>query len=197
MAAEAHVPELYSLLNDESFVIREAAAYPLARLEGVKALPLLFQAFTHGFREGHDNDGLSEIIAHLLETNQREAVPLLLQMLKSPDEEIRANAAWALGFTASQITSDVLLEALETETVPKVRSAITGSLSSFHDSEKVFDKLLELMNDSDEQVKIDAISGLGYLGNQKAIPYLKEVLTKPSSSRVQEFAEYALKNLKS
>jgi HEAT repeat protein len=197
MAEEANVPELYSLLNDENFWIREMAAYPLARLEGVKALPSLFQALTRGFQEGHDNDGLSAIIAQLLETNQEKATPLLLQILKSPDEETRANAAWALGFTASQIMPTVLLQVLETETIPKVRSAITGSLSSFHNSAEVFDKLLELMNDSDEQVKIDAIAGIGYLGNKKAIPHLKEVLAKSSSSRVQEFAEYALKNLES
>lgn len=197
VADESHVPELYSLLNDESFFVREAVASSLARLEGVKALPYLFQAYTRGFQEGHDNDGLTATITELLEEKQEEATPFLLDMLKSTDAETRANAAWALGFTASQIMPDVLLSLLETESVQEVRQAIVGSLGSFGRSPEAINKLIELLTDNNEQVKIAAISALGYMGIKQAIIPLEEVLEKSTSSRVQEFVKDALKNLNS
>lgn len=197
VADESHVPELYSLLNDESFFVREAVASSLARLEGVKALPYLFQAYTRGFQEGHDNDGLTATITELLEEKQEEATPFLLDMLKSTDAETRANAAWALGFTASQIMPDVLLSLLETESVQEVRQAIVGSLGSFDRSPEAINKLIELLTDNNEQVKIAAISALGYMGIKQAIIPLEEVLEKSTSSRVQEFVKDALKNLNS
>lgn len=197
LADESNIPELYSLLNDESFFVREAAAFPLVRLEGARALTALFQAYTRGFQEGHDNDGLSMTIIELLEAKPEEVAPLLLDMLKSTDHETRANAAWALGFTASQITPDVLLKQLETESVQEVRRAIIGSLGSFHESSEVIRKLIEQLNDSNEQIKIEAILALGSMGNKVAVAPLKEVLEKSNNGRVQEFAKYALKRLSS
>jgi HEAT repeat protein len=195
VADESHVPELYSLLNDESFVVREAAASPLARLEGVKALPYLLQAYTRGFQDGHDNDGLTATITDLLDDMSEEVAPLLLEMLHSEESETRANAAWALGFTASQIKPNVLLDLLESENNPKVRLAVIGSLSSFTGSSEVAEKLISLLSDTDEQVRINVISSLGYLDNQIAIAPLKEILKETINDRIREFTEYALKNL--
>jgi HEAT repeat protein len=195
VADKSHIPELYSLLDDESFYIREAAASPLARLEGIKALPYLFQAYTRGIQDGHDNDGLTTTIADLLEENVKEIAPLLVEMLQSPNSETRFNAAWALGFTASQIKPNILLDLLETENNPKVRSAIIGSLSSFTGSTDVAEKLLSLLNEQDEEARIDVISSLGYLGNKMAIAPLKDLLKETTSSRIREFTNYALKNL--
>ena len=195
MADGSHVPELYILLNDEDFVIREAAASPLARLEGVKALPQLFQAFTRGFQDGHDNDRLTATITDLLEEKEEEATPLLLEMLQSPDNETRANAIWALGYTASQIKPNVLLDLLETENNQEVRSVIIGSLSSFTGSSEVAEKLLSLLGEVHEQVRIDVISSLGFLGNKIAIDPLQELLKEPINESLREHITFALKNL--
>ena len=195
VADESDIPELYSLLNDKSFFIREAVASPLSRLEGAKALPHLFQAYKRGFQDGHDNDGLTATITDLLEEKAEEIAPLLLEMLHSTDSETRANAAWALGFTASQIKPQILLDLLESENNQEVRLAIIGSLSSFTGSSEVADKLISLLNEKDEQVRINVISSLGYLGNKKAVVALKEILKETMSDRIQEFTKYALKNL--
>jgi len=194
-ADESHIPELYSLLDDESFYIREAAASPLARLEGKKALPYLFQAYTRGIEDGHDNDGLTTTIAELLEEKAEEIAPLLVEMLQNPKSETRFNAAWALGFTTSEISPNVLLDLLETENNPEVRSAIIGSLSSFNRSSVVAEKLLSLLNEPDEEVRINVISSLGYLGNKTAIAPLKDLLKETTSSKIREFTNHALKNL--
>jgi HEAT repeat protein len=68
-------------------------------------------------------------------------------------------------------------------------------LSSFTGSSEVADKLISLLNEKDEQVRINVISSLGYLGNKKAVIPLKEILKETMSDRIQEFTKYALKNL--
>jgi HEAT repeat protein len=195
MADESHIQELYSLLNDESYFVREAVASPLARLEGIKVLPHLFQAYTLGFQDGHDNDGLSVTIVGLLEENKEDVTPLLLEMLQSEDVDTRANAAWALGFTASQIKPRILLELLESESNQKVRLATIGALSSFTGYSEVIEKLLSLLGETDEQVRIDVVSALGYLGDKRAIAPIKKILEESTNGRIHEFAEYALKRL--
>ena len=197
VANENHVPDLYALLNDESFFVREVAASPLARLEGIKALPFLFHAYTRGFQDGHDNDGLTTTIIVLLEENEKKVTPLLLKMLESTDSETRENAAWALGFTASQISPHVLLNLLETDSNHKVRLAAIGALGSFSGSPEVIDKLITLLNDPDEQTRIEVISSLGCLKDKRIVVPLKEILEKPASSRIREFVKHALKNINS
>jgi len=194
IADETCVTDLYDLLDDEDFFVREAAAEPLATLEGIKALPALFQALTRGFQDGHDNDGLSTTIIGLLESKKSAVVPLLLKMADAQISETRSNAAWALGFVAEALTPLPLLTLLRDNNA-EVRAAAAGSLSSFKNDPRVVDELLKAMQDSNEQVCVSVISALGYLGDERAIDPLRSVL-KDSRSRVRWWAEYALKQLK-
>ena len=59
------VPRLIDLLNDESFFVREAAAWPLSDLGQVEAFPQLLKAYQRGLVEGHDNDGFSAALISL------------------------------------------------------------------------------------------------------------------------------------
>lgn len=196
-ADETNISELYLLLGDDSFFIREAAAFPLARLEGVRALPALFRAYTRGFQDGHDNDGMNVAIGGLLEENQLAALLLLENMLLNENNDVRANAAWALGFVAKQISPAILLNLLEIESDLEVKLAAIGSLSSFNGYPEVVGKLISLLGDANEQVVIGAISSLGYLGDKSAIVPVKEVLQKTTNSQVREFVKFAIKQLSS
>lgn len=196
-ADETNISELYSMLEDDSFFIREAAAFPLARLEGVRALPALFQAFTRGIQDGHDNDGMCVAIGDLLEENQQAALPLLENMLLDEDKDVRANAAWALGYVAEQISPGILLSLLENESDLEVRLAAIGSLDSFNGYPEVVDKLISLLSEANEQVLIAAISSLGYLGDKRAIAPLKIILQKTASSKIRRFAKSSIKQLNS
>jgi HEAT repeat protein len=192
-----NISELYSLLEDDSFFIREAAAFPLARLEGVRALPALFRAFTRGIQDGHDNDGMNAAIGELLDENQQAALPFLENMLLDEEKDVRANGAWALGFVAEHISPAILLNLLENESDLDVRLAAIGSLSSFEGYPEVVEKLIRLLDDANEQVLIGAISSLGYLGDKRAIAPVKEVLHKTANKRVREFVQFAIKQLNS
>jgi hypothetical protein len=101
-ADKSDLPRLRRLVVEgEDFYVREAAARPLARLDGARALPLLFEALNKGRRENHDNDGLDDTIVGLLQSFPRKVAPLLFRMSASTRDEDRANAAWALEFLAA------------------------------------------------------------------------------------------------
>jgi HEAT repeat protein len=196
-ADESRLPELRRLLmQGDNFFVREAAAFPVARLEGLRALPALVHAKQRGSEEGHDNDGLNTLMADLVESHQVEAVPLLLRMLAEPSEESRSAAAWLLGFVAEAASPDALLAVLD-DPSPHVRAAAAGSLSSFPNISGVADALIRLLGaDVDEQVRVSAASALGYLGDKRALPALRRAFEDPEE-RVRTFASYAVSKLES
>src|SRR5438128_3315362 len=128
-ADESWLPRLRRLLAESrDFFVREAAATPIARLEGLQALPQLLHALHLAEEEGHDNDGLGALISDLVWANPQQAAPMLHQMLCASSEQ-RRDAAWLWGFAAEVVTPEPLLAALD-DPSPRVRSAAAGSLGS-------------------------------------------------------------------
>lgn len=193
IADESHVPELYALLQEPNFFIRESAADPLARLEGVRALPALLQALTRGSQQGHDDDTLRSIIVGLLKAHRSEAAPMLLEILDNDVATTRSNAAWALDYVSSAISAEPLLKALR-DAAPDVRSAAAGSLCNFEENPQVVDELIRVLQDSDEQVRASAAMSLGFLDDKRAVPALRDALRDPSD-KVRCFAALALEDL--
>ena len=76
---ETWLPRLHQLLAEgRDFWVREAAAYPIARLEGLKALPQLLHALQLGVRDGHDNDGLVTLIVGLVQADSGASGPYVI-----------------------------------------------------------------------------------------------------------------------
>ena len=194
IANESHIPQLQRLLQDDNFFIRETAAGPYAQLMGVRALPLLLQAQIRGYEDGHDNDGLDAVIMELVEVRKTEISSTLLEMLTKENPKTRAQAAWLLGFVASEINPTPLFEALHDES-PRVRAEAAGALSSFAGHPNVLEALLDALNDQDEQVRVSVVSALGDLGDTRALSALQTVL-QDSSERVWCMATDAIKQLK-
>jgi HEAT repeat protein len=179
LAEPSDVPRLRELLRQgKNFFVREAAATPLARLEGARALPWLFEAKGAGEREGHDNDGLCFTIMELLQGHPEEVSPLLLEMLGGQKPQDRRNAAWASGFLPAAIAAEPLLAAVR-DSSPGVRSAAVGSLASIKRDERVLRVLLGALQDPDEGVRISSAASLGYFGDQRAVPALRDALRDP------------------
>jgi HEAT repeat protein len=192
VANQSHIPDLYRLIQNDDWFIREAVAVPLARLEGARALLFLFHALTRGQQQGQDNDGLSATIVGVLEEHREACAWLLLSMLTDPDSTRRAQAAWALGWQPPEVGYGPLLTALR-DCDPKVRGAAAGSLGGY-EVEGIVDALLPLLQDVDEQVRVDVAVALGYRGDTRAIPALQTAL-HDSSERIRSFAKYALERL--
>ena len=193
-ADESWLPRLHQLLaKGRDFFVREAAAVPIARLEGLRALPQLLHALQLGEEEGHDNDGLGSVVSDLVWANPEEAAPVLLQMIRAPSGRHRSDSAWLWGYAARALTPEPLL-ALLSDPNPRVRSAAIGSLGSFRGREDVFARMVRALEDPEERVRCSAASALGFYGDRRAIPPLRHMLAE-SSDRVRYIVEYALQQL--
>jgi HEAT repeat protein len=193
-ADESWLPRLHHLLaHGENFFVREAAAEPIARLEGIRALPQLLHALELGSKEGHDNDGLGSIVTNLVYSHPQETAAQLLEMIGDPADRRRSQAAWLWGYVHEYVSLEPLLE-LARDPNARVRSAAVGSLSSFNERADVVPALLKALTDDDEQVRVKAASGLGYLGDQRAVPELHRALHDPAE-RVRLFAGIGLEKL--
>jgi HEAT repeat protein len=194
VADASRLPDLHRLLTDAQFFVREAAAIPIARIEGLRALPDLLSAHQRGSEDGHDNDGLSTVIANLVASAPREAALLLLGMLVDSSDRTRGAAAWLLGFVSEEANAEPLLAALR-DPSSRVRAAAAGSLSSFAGRAGVFEGLVRgLGEDTDEDVRVSAASALGYLGDERALTALQKAQADPAE-RVRDFATHAIGKL--
>ena len=187
--------ELYKLLDCDDFAIREWVASPIANMDGIKALRPLLKSLTRGEEDGHDNDGLCNVLTGLLESNKREAKTILLELLSGDDIHDKENALWAMGFIASEISSDCLLKYLK-DPSPKIRATVIGSLTSFEDDPKAFEGIFSALDDEDEKVKIVAIYDIRYFKNPKTIEHLKQMEQMEHSQNVREAINYTLECLK-
>lgn len=93
----ADVQRLLGLLDDDSFFVREAAAWPLAELAGPSVLQDLFVAYQRGFDEGHDNDGFTAAILEIPALHP--AAKLAIQsIIETSSEPMKGHARWLLEF---------------------------------------------------------------------------------------------------
>ncbi|MBI3482601.1 MAG: HEAT repeat domain-containing protein, partial [Bacteroidetes bacterium] len=138
VAGPEHVKELYSLLQSPNFFVRETAAVPLTRLEGIKVLPHLFRAMEQGELDGHDNDSLTNTLIGLIESNKKKVTPLLLDMLKSSENGARADAVWALGFVTAQVEPSIFIDLVRNDKDAEIRSMAASALQSYSGGKKKY-----------------------------------------------------------
>ena len=97
-ASAEDLPRLLELLKDESFFVREAAAWALSDMERLDVLPALLAAYQRGFEEGLDNDGFSAALADLVSANPEEARSRLEAIAKDSSHPTQTHARWLLEF---------------------------------------------------------------------------------------------------
>ncbi len=97
-ASAEDVPRLCELLGDESFFVREAAAWPLTELAGVAHLPELLRAYQRGLEDGHDNDGFTTALTDMAQSDPVRVGQTLGAIARSGDKSMRENAEWLLTF---------------------------------------------------------------------------------------------------
>lgn len=95
-ATHADLPWLRSLLADESALVREAGAWPIADLEGLPAIRDLMIAYQRGLDEGQDNDGFTALLIDMVSSNSGAAEQHLHLLTNDPNPGVRENARWLL-----------------------------------------------------------------------------------------------------
>ena len=97
-ASEEDIPRLLALLESEDFFLREAAAWPLAELNGPLHLRQLLVAYQRGFDDGHDNDGFTAALLEIPSLFPTQAPVALSKFIELAEEPLRGHAAWLFEF---------------------------------------------------------------------------------------------------
>lgn len=103
-ASAEDIPALLGLLDTGDFFVREAAAWPLAKLAGLDYLPQLLSVYQLGFDEGHDNDGFSAALLEIPALFPAEARRVIEALARSLGEPLRGHAEWLLEFCQPEVT---------------------------------------------------------------------------------------------
>lgn len=242
---EAILP-LIELLKDKELFVRGCAAYALGQIQATEAFPSLIELLKEKevyFKEPQSYqlvkiDGEERlVILHVLSTvrqsaayalnkiQPKEAVLVLVELLKDKKSLVRGNAASSLGEIQANETVPILTTLLrDNETyvrektalalgrmkaavavslliqllkdnVSNVREKAAWALGTIRAQEAV-SSLIELLKDKETDVRASAAFALSQIQAQKAIPSLIELL-KDKESDVRGRAAYALGQIKS
>jgi HEAT repeat protein len=123
------------------------------------------------------------------------AVPLIAKFHSHPSPDIRFAVAFSLGQYANDDLSVESLLRLTEDTDTRVRDWATFGLGVLgnQDSSAIRDALFRSLIDSDEDVREEAMVGLGKRKDRRVLPYLFAALKGPEVKvRVAEAASYLL-----
>ena len=115
--------------------------------------------------------------------------------MESSDSADRPDAAWLLDFIHQVIPADIFVR-LAADESPRVRKSACDSLASLKGHEPAFQMLVQRLDDPDEDVRIAAISSLGYFGDARALPLLDRLqgIVSERSRSIVDCAISAIKN---
>jgi HEAT repeat protein len=191
------VPRLHEVLgrflDEENFYGRDLIAGVLAGIQGVAALPVLLRASARDL--GDDQDSLQSEIIELLHADRSDGRRTVLEFATGDTPELRRVGLWALGFVVEARDVELLATAA-TDVDPKVRSLAISSIPDPAGDEQAFRVLVLALRDLDEQVRVAAVSRLGYTGRADAVAPLV-ALAADRAPRVRSMVAYALGRLRS
>lgn len=180
---------LADLLDAGNWFGRDEIARLLYELCGLAALPALLRASARDL--GDDQDNLSSWIVDLFHTDRAAARSAVLDCLASTEPGVRRLGVWALGFVGEEQDRPLIVEAAA-DADPRMRSAALGSLRIPADDAPDLVAVFEAgVRDPDRQVRIIAISQLGWQRREALIPLIASGADDPEP-RVREFVAHAL-----
>jgi HEAT repeat protein len=198
-----------ALARDEPEELRLAAIWILARLERDAtsvnaALGLIADAVTDATQSIAIRCAAAEALAFW---EDDRAVPALLAVLTpAAEEELRCNAAFALGMRKPGPFVDDLVALLrDDEDVPRVRGRAVealGHLFQLRPVPRAVDEAIRtVVAHPDEELRWDAVFALGCVGRVRDVPLLERLLAEERardepSALVVQAAEDALEHLR-
>jgi HEAT repeat protein len=121
---------------------------------------------------------LDSAIAALGHLDNPAGIPLILQYRSHPDSEIRFSVACALGSFPNDARSAECLLVLMTDEDEEVRDWATFGLGVLGelDSTEIRDALFQRLSDTNEDVRQEAMAGLGKRRDRRVLPLLVATL---------------------
>lgn len=170
---------------------RHVLARILAETAGRTSLAALLQAYSRDL--GDDQDSLSTTLHVLAQEDPAAARKILLPCAVGNDEALRRAALWLLGFVPAPADLDLLAHAAQ-DSNEAIRSVVVGTLGSHGTEPVAIDLLLHLLDDPSPQVRISALSSLGFLQQPGTLRKIR-LLVHDDSPRVRAWVAIALGNL--
>lgn len=169
------IDRLVPLLQHQDSSVRGAAAEALARAPAEEALPALTAEIAR-------TDVTPEVIRAIGNLGDI-ACASLLPLLEDSAADVRAAAAGALLRCASPGNAEPLRAALEREDDPDARAALLRSLAGAAGS-GALDVLDEGLRSDRVDTRLAAIDGLGFTGDEAAVPRLERAMTASRAERL-------------
>ena len=166
------VPALIVALKDDDAEVRFMAAISLSQIDPtvIESVPLLIEKF-----KGGEYDHAPKALGRI-GLNDKRIMPALIEALKNPDRDIRAEAAKALskyGVVAREAIP--LLKVLQGDVDSKVYRAaedalekIEGPIKEAAETKKKVESLLEQLKDKSPKERQEAAMGFVYIGSPAA-----------------------------
>ncbi len=152
------------------------------------------------------------LLDYLRAWNSPEAVPTALALLKDSEPDVREGACSTLGMILSKEAAPELLKALadERESVRKEAKQALERIRFYHEEKKRWEewykgrgtdpgegirKLLEMLDDPNEPIRLSAIESLGTMKAKEALPRLVETIKKGASKAEREAAAKSVERI--
>ncbi|MFD3675640.1 HEAT repeat domain-containing protein [Streptomyces sp. NPDC058613] len=160
----------------------------LAETAGHASLAALLRAYSRDL--GDDQDSLSTTLHVLAQEDPAAAREVLLPCAVGNDEDLRRAAIWLLGFVPEPSDLTLLAHAAQ-DSDEGVRSTVVGTLGSHGTEPDAIDLLLSLLDDPSPQVRISALSSLGFLQQPGTLGKIR-LLANDDTPRVRAWVAIAL-----
>ncbi len=178
---ERAVRPLIEALTDDDQFVRTSAAFSLGRLGSRQAVDPLIDTL-----QLDDNRVKARAVEALGAIGDPRAVDVIVVLVKDTNRFVKGSAIAALGRIADRKAVDPLLTSLSDHD-PQIRRAVLDALGRIGD-ERAFLQVSELLKkESDQNVRLTALTTAARLGGQRSIPMLVEAL----SDREQELRNTA------
>ncbi|HWQ83667.1 MAG TPA: HEAT repeat domain-containing protein [Anaerolineales bacterium] len=122
-----------------------------------------------------------------------EVQPLIQQAYASENRDWKASALYAMGRSASEIWLPQVLESLES-ILPQIRAEAARAAGEI-DAHVAVERLIELLDDPDEDVMTAAIWSLSQLGGEGVGDALAKVFKRTDDDELAEWIDSAMENL--
>ncbi|MFE2416290.1 HEAT repeat domain-containing protein [Streptomyces hokutonensis] len=151
----------------------------LAETAGSRALPELLRAFAHDL--GDDQDSLTATVTEFARQDRAYARSIILPWVTGPDPGLRRTALWLLGYVPEPDDLDLLADAAQ-DPDDHVRSVTMGTIGSHtKTTARAVDLLTTLLADPGPQVRVSALSSLGFAQQPRTLPAIHRLAEDDSA----------------
>lgn len=162
--------------SDEDSEVREKAVFWLGQIDREETLNVL----TDMLKETRQRKLKEKIVFAISQHKSERAVPILINVAENDkDREVRKKAIFWLGQMAGRKTLEALGDIVENEDETDLKTRAVFAISQHQDKQKAIDMLMKVARSNpNPKVRKKAIFWLGQTGDERAVAFFKDILTR-------------------